>query len=453
MIGLCSYWVRIKTMNMVEVEKLLSEAEKIKKDSLTNIQNLLNFISKEYSSQKDEVIKEYDLNLTDKFNIFETISDLYKREKFHSDILYTILNPTTPQIGKIVSLTFIDNFVKMLDLDYEFIIDNTVKISKEEYNSVWDGSEEKKGYIDLLITNNHNQAIIIENKLNGAPDQPNQIVRYMKYVQEQKFGKNSKVDMTVVYLTLIPGKKPDIDSYDSVFEDYTKLIRDTKYGDGKVLKYRSAIDSDKNKGSLIKFLRNCLESPELKDVSNSEVMLTKVYLEQYKILLGHLGGDEAMLEYQKKLLESIYSSEENYKAAKDLVAVFEQDKNDVLGSIITDQLKNLLEPLGFCFESWEYSDWGCYIFTKDISSDYLYAAGLGGQLQLGFGTHNKISKQNQKIYQSILEDIYKVKTETEEDKWVWLDIEPLDDKESLKEFLQFYTSLLPNVKERFLTIK
>ena len=111
----------------------------------------------------------------------------------------------------------------------------------------------------MLITNLYNQAIIIENKLNYAPDQPNQIVRYMKYIREQKFEKNSKVDMTVVYLTLIPGKLPDIDSYHSSFADYTKLIIDAKNGiDGKVLKYRSAIDSNKKKGSLVKFLDDCL---------------------------------------------------------------------------------------------------------------------------------------------------------------------------------------------------
>jgi len=235
-------------MNQVDLEKLLIEAEKIKKDFLININDLLILISEEYSLKKEKVIKKYDLSLTDKFNIFETISDLYKREKFHSDILYTILNPNTPQIGKVSNLTFIDNFVRMLDLDYKFIIDDSIEISKEEYNSVWDGYEEKKGYIDLLITNKRNQAIIIENKLNYAPDQPNQIVRYMKYIEEQKFKKNNNVKMTVVYLTLIPGKTPDIDSYDQSFDYYKRLIMDAKNGiDGKVLKYRSAIDSNEKK--------------------------------------------------------------------------------------------------------------------------------------------------------------------------------------------------------------
>jgi len=437
-------------MNKVELATILAETEKIKKDFLMNINNLLELISADYSYKKETVIKEYDLTLTDKFNIFETISDLYKREKFHSDILYTILNPHTPEIGKVASLTFISKFIEMLDLDYKFIIDNTIEISKEEYNALWDGYEEKKGYIDLLITNKHNQAIIIENKLNYAPDQPNQIVRYMKYIREQKFEKNSKVDMTVVYLTLIPGKLPDIDSYHSSFADYTKLIIEAKNGiDGKVLKYRSAIDSNKNKGSLVTFLDNCLLCLESEDVINSEIMLTKVYLEQYKILLGHLGGNEAMLEYQKELLKNIYSSEKNYKAAKDLVEVFEHEKDHVLCLLINEQLKDFVEPFGFYwFENW------AYIFKNDITSDYLYIAGWGRNLQIGFGTGNgKISKQNQKIYQNILEDIYKIKTKLEGDGWVYLDIEPLNGKENLNKFLEFYTSLLLGVKERFLKLK
>ena len=71
-------------MDRVRLEKLLMEVEKIKKVSLINIDNLLGLISKTYSQEKENVIKKYDLNLTDKFNIFETISDLYKREKWNS---------------------------------------------------------------------------------------------------------------------------------------------------------------------------------------------------------------------------------------------------------------------------------------------------------------------------------------------------------------------------------
>ncbi|UTC57569.1 hypothetical protein ABK01_04380 [Treponema sp. OMZ 305] len=180
-------------------------------------------------------------------------------------------------------------------------------------------------------------------------------------------------------------------------------------------------------------------------------MLTKVYLEQYKILLGHLGGSVAMLEYQKELLKSIYSSEKNCKAAKDLVEVFAGDKNgenSIVSSFITDQLKNFVEPLGFSFNGWGY------VITNDITSDYLYVFGQFRNLQIGFtNDEEKISEEHQKIYQKILEEVYKIKIDGADDKWVWLQIEPLNGKENLDEFLKFYTDLLVGVKKRFLKVK
>ena len=136
-----------------------------------------------YSDHKDDVIRQYDLTREAKFNIFETISDLYTREKFHSDILFTILDSNTPEIGTIRNKEILEEFVKMVDSSFEFIVDDTVKVSKEESNKVLNGDYEKQGYIDLLITNSHNQAIIIENKINDAPDMENQLVRYMEYVK------------------------------------------------------------------------------------------------------------------------------------------------------------------------------------------------------------------------------------------------------------------------------
>jgi len=129
-------------MDKFRVEKLVMETLKIKEDFLINVNNLLNLVSNNYSQKKEEVIKNYDLNFSDKFNIFETISDLYKREKFQNDILYTILNPNTPQIGEVARRgKFVENFIKILDLDYKFIVDDTIEISKEEHSPVWEGSE------------------------------------------------------------------------------------------------------------------------------------------------------------------------------------------------------------------------------------------------------------------------------------------------------------------------
>ena len=83
----------------------------------------------------------------------------------------------------------------------------------------------------------------------------------------------------------------------------------------------------------------------------------------------------------------------------------------------------------------------------------MYIAGWKRNLEIGFGTNSTISKKNQKIYQNILEDVYKREIKIEDDVWVYLDIEPLGDKENLDSFLKFYTDLLVEVKKRFLEVK
>lgn len=430
--------------NVDAVKNLIDLANKIKNKSLETSKTILELIKSNYSPKIESVIKDYDLDRNERFNLFETISDLYKREKFHSDILYSILSEKTPEIGFINNHEILTEFVKMIDKDSDFIIDDTVEITKEEYNVVWDGSENKVGYIDLLIKNGHKQAIIIENKINDAPDQPNQLVRYMSYMNEQVFSNDESAKIIVVYLTLVPGKIPKIDEYDKSFSKYTAMIQDAKYGDdGKILKYRSAVDKNITRGSLVKFLANCLNSFE-GNIDN-KTLLKKNYLEQYKILLGHLGGKIAMLEYQKDLLKSIYSSEENLKAAKDLKDAF---SDEIVDQYIIDCLKTLVEPLGFKFEdNWLYRIW------DKNHVHYLYVFGQDSKFQIGFGTSEKISVQKQKLFQNVLEETFKRKTETPNETWVYLQIEPLAGKKNMEDFLKYCISFIPDVKEKFLSEK
>ena len=166
------------------LSNLLDSITKIESDSVNAVRELLLCTKTIYSDHKDDVIKQYDLTGEAKFNIFETISDLYTREKFHSDILFTILDSNTPEIGPIYNKEILEEFVKMVDDSFKFIVDDNVQVFKEKSNVVWDGKYNKPGYIDLLITNANNQAIIVENKIKDAPDMDNQLVRYMKYVKE-----------------------------------------------------------------------------------------------------------------------------------------------------------------------------------------------------------------------------------------------------------------------------
>ena len=436
--------------NINAMQKLIDLANRIKNESLETSNTILDLVKRNYSPKIESVIKEYDLDRNEKFNIFETISDLYKREKFHSDILYSILAKETPEIGSIHNYEILTEFIKMIDETLDFVIDDTIEISKEEYNVVWDGNADKEGYVDILIKNGHNQAIIIENKINDAPDQPNQLVRYMSYIKEQVFKNNNSAKIIVLYLTLVPGKIPQIDEYDEYFAKYKEILKDAKNGkDGKILKYRSAVDNDEKKGNLVKFLESCLEYFD--QDFDSKSLVKRIYLEQYKILLSHLGGNVAMLEYQKDLVKNIYSSKENLKAAKDLVEVFSVDKNGdnmIVNKYINDCLKPFVEPLGFNFEdNWLYRIW------DKNHVNYLYVLGQFCKFQIGFGTSKELSKSKQNEFQKILEDAYKLKTETPDRSWVWLQIEPLADKKNMEDFINFCTSFIPKIKEEFLSEK
>ncbi len=203
------------------------------------IKKLNDFLNKEccdYSKEKKRIYKEHDIDGSLKFNFFESISDLYYRENFHSDILEVLLNPNTKEIGR---KYFMQEFVNFLEL------------TPEQFDCRLDFEviREKENRIDLCIKNK-SQAIIVENKINYAPDMDNQLVRYMKHVNEVL---GIKI-YTVVYLTLINdvNKKPPINSYDKCFEKY---INQLKFGD--ILKEVYAIADKDNKSLENDFLLRC----------------------------------------------------------------------------------------------------------------------------------------------------------------------------------------------------
>ncbi len=291
-----------------------------KHNDSNNIIRVMDFFLK-YSMEKSNCYEKYDIDKTYRFNFFESISDKWYRENFHSDILYTLLNPKTKEIGRKL---FIQEFIKFLDLNKEqFDCDVDFEIIKEAPTGIikWNdnnGNErEKKGFIDLLIRNKK-QAIIIENKINYAPDMENQLVRYMKYVEEVLHIHN----YTVVYLTLIndKNKRPPINSYDECFKKYTDKLRN-----GKVLKEIYAVNNEKSIAKT--FLTKCQNELTKSKKQNSNIAY--VYVEQYKVLLNHLGGYAYMSTIDKKILEKIYSDEELFDLITDFNIIWNNKESPI----------------------------------------------------------------------------------------------------------------------------
>lgn len=357
-----------------------------------------------YSKEKKKIYEEHDIDGSLKFNFFESISDLYYRENFHSDILEVLLNPKTKEIGR---KYFMQEFVNFLGLTPE----------QCDWHSDFDVIREK-GKIDLLIKN-ETQAVIIENKINYAPDMDNQLVRYMKYVAEDLGIKT----YTVVYLTLIDdkNKKPPLDSYDECFAEYTNQLK----FDG-ILKEVYAM-ADKGKKSLENcFLQNCLNrlKEEANDTESEDIKhacaTACVYIEQYKILLNHLGGKEYMRSADRKIVEEIYSSKDKFDAANDFVAFWTSyDKIEALKEILKEHFiqkfpgKKLQWETHNSFPSyfWESKDNSCLIFWD-------------GYCQMGFGKYDENTFPDKKR-KELLEKIKMVpkrSNDNDDGTWVYCDI-------------------------------
>lgn len=464
-----------KLKQIVELLNFVAKTEKADNETkLYNIRTLLeNNALKEYSKDKKNITNNDDLNKTDKFNIFETISDTYYVENFHTDILFSILDPNTPEIGPIYNEEILKEFVKTVDnaKSFEFTIDGTVNVSKRVYNVVND----KEGEIDLLITNNQNQAIIIENKINDAPDMENQLVRYMKYVWEEKFGKNIPLDpedfnknVRVVYLTLIPnGKRPNIEDYAPSFSPYTKLLEDAKNGqDGDILKYRSAVDSKKY--DLVKFLQKCIEhlnnnkNSFYEDTNNEEKSkyLKRIYLEQYQTLLYHLGGKAKMSELGNEVIEKIYSDPTLLQAAKDLYEILEPNKS-TSPKVIDKYINNILFPLlKYNMDFIDYKDTTnktYHVVWARTKKHFLYACAEHWNLEIGFGHHNQgFTKNDIRKYKQILsqnipsEELMKGEPQEDKNNWVYVRIEPTTKDSPMQKFLESYKDKIEEIKSAFL---
>ena len=123
------------------------------------LKRLKEFISsneiQDYCKKKSEILKVYHLDETEQFSFFESISDKYYYEKFHSDILRTILSPDTPKIG---NKAFLKAFLSCIDVgEDDFDVERNTEVVTEQYTQ----GIESKGYIDIIIRNSKGKAIII----------------------------------------------------------------------------------------------------------------------------------------------------------------------------------------------------------------------------------------------------------------------------------------------------
>ena len=299
-------------------------------------------ILKGYKEAKDKIEDEFNLDLNNNFNFFEAISDTYKKENLHSDLMKQILDPTTKEIGNI---SYLKSFLEIIEVIDDFGDLRNVKVERE------------RNRIDILIAN-EKKAIIIENKINNAPDQDKQLERYYNIVSPAK-----KV-IKIVYITL--------SSQDNCEPSNLKGYGDSETIE-KLLIHLPAVSKDTKKKSLINWLDECIKK-------TPENNIGKIFLEQYKQLLAYLGGNVLMLENKENCIKKIFNNKGNLEIAKDLVDIWKNKAEHLCSAIANDLVINGYENFSGYTEEGSYRIYA-QEFNKDVNK---YFCSSNGKIEIGF---------------------------------------------------------------------
>jgi len=272
---------------------------------------------KKFSNDYQEFLKEYNLKTDTSFNIFSSINKKYKLELYHSDIIKSILDPSTKDIG---NPRIIRSFIK----DFLNNISNKIKLELELNQLEFSDKikvEREKMNIDILITDEKKEwAIIIENKINGAGYQKDQLGRYYREVKD-----NMRLKLkAIVCLTLTSGK--EIGGEEPITETNPEKRKEIE----RLIIPVSAIGKE---NSFTDFIEECIPNG-----NNKFDELTRVYYTQYIKLLKSIGENSMCVELMKDPIEKIYSDKEKLADFKAFGKLWEK-KQEVILEIIWSILK------------------------------------------------------------------------------------------------------------------
>jgi uncharacterized protein YrzB (UPF0473 family) len=258
-----------------------------------------------YIQSSQKLIKDYNIANNSNFNIFSSISDIYYRENFHSDIIKLILDPLTEKIGNEKNIQLFIKMLKKKNPALKILIGKNYIVERE------------KGRIDVLLYDENNNAILVENKINFAGDQDDQLGRYYLKITNSGLTVNA-----IVYLTLTPDKILDI-AYSIKNEELRRKIKDLIIPISVINKNKEINFSDDFIGECIKYSEN--------DIS-------KVYYSEYQELITHLGGNAMTMDLDRDAIKDIYTNKE--KLVKfNLFGNLWDKRWNVINEIIKEQLK------------------------------------------------------------------------------------------------------------------
>jgi hypothetical protein len=209
---------------------------------------------------------------------------------------------------------------------------NISKISFDDNVSV----ERETGRIDIYIYDDKH-GIIIENKINNAPDQKDQLARYVKFAEGKHGNHDKDFLVAVVYIPPVNtvGKEPPLQEYSEKYKTITDKI-------GKKLVVLPVLERMGNNKDIVHgFLDEIVKIP-----ANETA---RVFIEQYSNLLKGLGENSMTNLSKRKIIEAIFSDYEMVEIANEIGEMWSDKKTgkgQLLGEILCEKLL-LKEELKF----------------------------------------------------------------------------------------------------------
>ena len=210
-------------------------------------------------------------------NLFTISNHFHARENFHSDIICSLLDPEG----------FHNEGYSQLEL-FLLFLHNRHQARVEVGNYLNTSVLREKGRIDILIRDESSRhAIIIENKINDAIDQENQLSNYYQYLTDNLY----KVD-AIIYLSkdgqkTAPGNCPHLTPIIRNIAAFNKTPADLLAG----------------------WLQPCLQR-----ANNADNI---AFLRQYAKLIQHLSSAHMENEVKEEFYQYV-SQQKNIKAINDL---------------------------------------------------------------------------------------------------------------------------------------
>lgn len=261
--------------------------------------------------QVSKISKEYE-DTGEKFNVFSVLR-LTRNEVKHSAFIAELLNPKGKH-GK--GNLFLKEFIEILEaqknekLEIKFSVENVRQVKPEHKTKT-------QGYIDILLTDNKGQKIIIENKID-APDQPNQLWRYYSFGEQKS---------PLVYLTKARGEPSE------------QSLTNKKNSNEKVPKEKLILLSYRD---IVKWLEKC------ENIAKGQHLLYATIIQFSNSIKLSITGQTINKEMEATIIQKITEDENNMAAALEIAEnisgakdkLLEKLEETIMQSIKGDKVKN-----------------------------------------------------------------------------------------------------------------